>query len=104
MSNALADLIDPKQIAVNLHAETQMEAMREIVELLVGAGKIDNADKFLEQLRAREATNSTYAADGVAFPHARTKLVNEIGVGRSEAGIPWTGEAEVAHLIFLIAV
>src|SRR5881409_1112327 len=106
MSIALADLIDPKQIALNLRAETQTEALREIVELLVVAGKIDHADKFLEQLRAREATNSTYAADGVAFPHARTKLVDEIvvGIGRSEAGIPWTGKGEVAHLIFLIAV
>src|SRR5438874_8783881 len=106
MSIALADLIDPKQIALQLRARTQTEAMREVVDLLVGAGKIDNAGKFLEQLRAREAVNSTYAADGVAFPHARTKLVDEIvvGIGRSEAGIPWTGKGEVAHLIFLIAV
>jgi mannitol/fructose-specific phosphotransferase system IIA component (Ntr-type) len=57
-------------------------------------------------VRARETTNSTYAADGVAFPHARTKLVDQIilGIGRSEAGIPWTGRGELAHLIFLIAV
>jgi len=106
MSIALADLVDPKQITLNLRAETQEEAMREIVGLLVGAGKIDNPEKFLEQLKAREAANSTYAADGVAFPHARTKLVDEIvvGIGRSEAGIPWTGKGEVTHLIFLIAV
>ena len=106
MAIALADLIDPGQIALNLRARTQPEALREIVDLLVAAGKIDNAAKFLEELRAREATNSTYAADGVAFPHARTKLVDEIvvGVGRSEAGIPWTGKGETAHLIFLIAV
>ena len=106
MSIALADLVDPKQITLNLRAETQEEAMREIVGLLVGAGKIDNPEKFLEQLEAREAANSTYAAYGVAFPHARTKLVDEIvvGIGRSEAGIPWTGKGEVAHLIFLIAV
>ena len=106
MSIALADLVDPKQITLNLRAETQEEAIREIVGLLVGAGKIDNPEKFLEQLKAREAANSTYAADGVAFPHARTKLVDEIvvGIGRSEAGIPWTGKGEVAHLIFLIAV
>jgi len=106
MSIALADLVDPKQITLNLRVETQEEAIREIVGLLVGAGKIDNPEKFLEQLKAREAANSTYAADGVAFPHARTKLVDEIvvGIGRSEAGIPWTGQGEVAHLIFLIAV
>ena len=106
MSIALADLVDPKQIALNLRAQTEIDAMREIADLLVVASKIDNSKKFLEQLQAREQTNSTYAADGVAFPHARTKLVDEIiiGIGRSETGIPWTGKGEVAHLIFLIAV
>ena len=106
MSIVLADLIDPEQIALNLRAHTQSDAIKEIVDLLVANGKIDNAEKFLEQLEARERTNSTYAADGVAFPHARTKLVEEIvvGIGRSEAGIPWTGKGELAQLIFLIAV
>jgi len=106
MPIALADLIDPKQIALNLRARTQAEAMREIVDLLVASDKIDNLQKFLEELRARETTNSSYAADGIAFPHARTKLVDQLflGIGRSEAGIPWTGKGETAHLIFLIAV
>jgi mannitol/fructose-specific phosphotransferase system IIA component (Ntr-type) len=106
MSIALADLIDPKQVALNLRAKTQPEAMREMVDLLVVAHKIDNPEKFLAELGARETTNSTYAADSVAFPHSRTKLVDQIvlGIGRSEAGIPWTGKGEVAHLIFLIAV
>jgi mannitol/fructose-specific phosphotransferase system IIA component (Ntr-type) len=106
MAIALADLIDPKQIALNLRATSQREALREIVDLLVANGKIDNAERFLNKLEQREKTNSTYAADGVAFPHARTKLVEQIvlGIGRSEAGIPWTGKGESAHLIFLIAV
>ena len=106
MSIALADLIDPKHIALNLRARTQADAMSEITDLLVANGKIDNAERFLNKLQERERTNSTYAGDGVAFPHARTKLVEQIvvGVGRSEAGISWTGKGEIAHLIFLIAV
>jgi fructose-specific PTS system IIC-like component len=106
MSIALADLVDPKQIALNLRAETREDAMREIVDLLVAANKIDSPEKFLEEVRGRETTNSTYAADGVAFPHARTKFVDQIvlGIGRSEAGISWTDKGELAHLIFLIAV
>jgi nitrogen PTS system EIIA component len=106
MAIALADLIDSKQIALNLRARTQLEAIGEIVQMLTGAGKIEHADQFFDELRARERKNSTYAADGVAFPHARTKLVDQIilGVGRSEAGIPWTDKDEVAHLIFLLAV
>jgi len=106
MAIALAELIDPEQITLNLRARTQIEAVREIVDLLVTSGKIENAERFLNRALQREKTNSTYAADGCAFPHARTKLVEEIvlGIGRSEAGIPWTGKGEIAHLIFLIAV
>ena len=106
MAIALVDLLDEKQIALELQAETQAEAMREIIELLVANGKIDNAEKFLEQLRARELKNSTYGDDGVAFPHARTELVDQfvLGIGRSAAGIPWTGKGEITHLIFLIGI
>jgi mannitol/fructose-specific phosphotransferase system IIA component (Ntr-type) len=106
MSIALVDLIDPKRITLRLRARTQVEAMRELVDLLAATGAIRNTENFLEELRGREAINSTYAADGVAFPHARTKLVDQIVVatGRSEAGIPWTLKGEIAHLIFLIAV
>jgi len=96
----------PAQVSLNLGARNQIDTLREIVDLLVTSGKINHASAFLEQLQKREKTNSTYAAAGVAFPHARTKLVDEIvvGVGRSEAGIPWTGKGEIAHLIFLVAV
>jgi len=106
MAIALTDLVDPKQITLNLRAHSQPEIMREIADLLVGNGKLDNAERFMKELQLRERTNSTYAGDGIAFPHARTKLVEQIvlGIGRSEAGIPWTSKGETAHLIFLIAV
>jgi mannitol/fructose-specific phosphotransferase system IIA component (Ntr-type) len=106
MAIALVDLLNEKQIALNLQATTQRDAMRELVQLLAMNGKIDNEGKFLEQALTREQTNSTYAADGIAFPHARTDLVDEIvlAVGRSEVGIPWTAKGEQAHLIFLIGI
>ena len=63
MSIALADLVDPKQIALNLRAKNREEAMRELVDLLVAANKIDNSEKFLEELRARESTKSGRAMD-----------------------------------------
>lgn len=106
MPVALADILDEKQIALDLRARTQAEAMAEIVQLLQANGKIDNSEKFLAELHAREKTNSTFAADGVAFPHARTELVDQfvLGIGRSAKGIPWTAKGEQAHLIFLLAV
>ena len=106
MAIALAELVDPRQIELSLRAQNQADALRELVGLLAAAGRIQNVDKFLDELRARETVNSTYAADGIAFPHARSKLVEEIvlAIGRSERGIPWTEKGEIAHLIFLIAV
>jgi mannitol/fructose-specific phosphotransferase system IIA component (Ntr-type) len=106
MAIALVDLLNENQIALELRASTRDDAMEELIQLLANSGKIDNAQKFLEQVCARELTNSTYAADGVAFPHARTDLAKEmsLAVGRSETGIAWTGRGEIAHVIFLIAV
>ena len=50
--------------------------------------------------------NSTLIENGVAFPHARTALVDQIAlaVGRSRAGIPWNDKGERARLIFVVAV
>lgn len=106
MAIALSDLLKKENVVLNLKATTQVEAMREIVDSLAASGRIGNPEKFLEQVQAREHTNSTYAADGVAFPHARTDLVDQIvlAVGRREAGIPWTAKGEQAHLIFLLGV
>ena len=106
MAIALSDLLKKEHVDLALEATTQPAVMRELIDLLSASGRINDPEKFLEQLRAREQTNSTFAADGVAFPHARTDLVDQIvlAIGRSEAGIPWTAKGESAHLIFLLAV
>ena len=108
MAIALADLLDEKQVSLQLRAGNQANALREIVHLLAGppeAGKIDNPEKFLEQLLARENKNPSAVEYGVAFPHARTDLVGQIvlGIGRSRGGIPF-GKGERARLIFVIGV
>jgi mannitol/fructose-specific phosphotransferase system IIA component (Ntr-type) len=42
----------------------------------------------------------------VAFPHARTDLVDGLvlGIGRSTAGIPFGYSSELVHLIFLVGI
>src|SRR5262249_5856208 len=68
--------------------------------------KIDKPQAFLEQVLAREQTHPSVVENGVAFPHARTDLVDEIviGVGRSRAGISFGENQQRAHLVFVIGV
>jgi mannitol/fructose-specific phosphotransferase system IIA component (Ntr-type) len=106
MAIALPDLLDEQQVILRLRSRKQANAIREIVDVLADTGKIGNADAFLEQVLARERTHPSVVENGVAFPHARTDLVDEIvvGVGRSRAGIPFSQNQQRAHLIFVIGV
>ena len=106
MAIALPDLLDEQQVILRLRSRKPANAIREIVDVLADTGKIGNADAFLEQVLARERTHPSVVENGVAFPHARTDLVDEIvvGVGRSRAGIPFSPNQQRAHLIFVIGV
>src|SRR5919204_4132803 len=106
MAITLADLLDEKQVILRLRSRKLPNALREIVQLLAQNGKIDNADAFLELVLAREREHPSVVENGVAFPHARTDLVEEIiiGIGRSRAGIPVGANQQRAQLIFVIGV
>jgi mannitol/fructose-specific phosphotransferase system IIA component (Ntr-type) len=106
MAIALSELLDEKQVILRLRSRKLPNALREIIQLLAQNGKIDNAEKFLEEVLAREQAHPSAVENGVAFPHARTDLVDEIviGIGRSRAGIPVGANRERARLIFVIGV
>ena len=109
MPIAFADLLDEIQVILRLRSRKPVNAIREIVDLLAsenGRRKIANPQAFLKQVLAREQTHPSVVESGVAFPHTRTDLVDEIviGVGRSRAGIPFGENQQRAHLIFVIGV
>ena len=106
MAIALADILDERHIALQLKSRRQSNALREIIGLLEETGSMLQPAEFLAQVLARERVNSTLAENGVAFPHARTALLDQIAlaVGRSRAGIPWNNKGERARLIFVVAV
>ncbi len=83
MAIALADLLDEKLVALTLRSRKPANAVREIIQLLTNNGKIDNAEKFLEQVLLREQA---------------------LGIGRSRAGIPFGESGTRARLIFVIGV
>ena len=105
MPIALADLLDSKNVALDLRTGTAEKAIRRIVAAFAATEQIRDPEKFVEQVLAREQANPSVVEHGVVFPHARTDLVENIvlGIGRSRAGIPFA-QGGRAHLIFLIGV
>jgi mannitol/fructose-specific phosphotransferase system IIA component (Ntr-type) len=106
MPIALTDLLDEREVILRLRSRKPANAIREIVQLLAETARITNPDAFLEQVLVREERHPSVVENGVAFPHVRTDLVDEIvvGVGRSRAGIPLGENHQRAHLIFVIGV
>jgi mannitol/fructose-specific phosphotransferase system IIA component (Ntr-type) len=105
----LADLLHERQVILRLRSRRPANAIREIVDVLasdISGRKIDKPEAFLEQVLAREQMHASAVDSGVAFPHARTDLVDEIviGIGRSRAGIPFGENQQRARLIFVIGV
>ena len=109
MPIALADLLHEQQVILRLSSRKPANAIREIVDVIasdISGRKIAEPEAFLEQVLAREQTHPSAVENGVAFPHARTDLVDEIviGVGRSRAGMPFSENQQRANLIFVIGV
>jgi mannitol/fructose-specific phosphotransferase system IIA component (Ntr-type) len=106
MPITLPELLDEKQLILRLRSRKLPNALREVVDVLALNGKINDPGKFLEQVLAREQAHPSIVENCVAFPHARTELVNEIvlGVGRSRAGIPMGADQQRARLIFMVGV
>ena len=106
MAVVLADVLDERAVTLELRARTRDEALREIIASMRCEARLEEPEQLFAEVLARERVQSTFMGRGVAFPHARTNLVNEIclGIGASRAGIPFGPQGELAHLIFVIAV
>ena len=106
MAVVLADVLDEQSVTLELRARECDEALRAIIATMRCEGSAETVEKLFAEVLARERVHSTFMGRGVAFPHARTNLVNQIclGIGRSRAGVSFGPNGELAHLIFVIAV
>jgi len=105
----LANLLSSDQILPEMKATERWQAIREIVGMLVDAGKIDAADQesVLVALKQREDTMSTGIGFGIAIPHASSDCVGEVvaGFGRSKGGIEFDSlDNAPVHFIVLFVV
>ncbi len=102
---ALADLIRPEVVKVPLVGKTKNEVLRELVQLLLDAGRIGELESVCDALLAREALGSTGLEQGVAVPHAKTRAVRRLtaAIGIAPQGVDFqSADGQPSRLFFLL--
>lgn len=98
-------LITADLVALDLQAPDRDAATRALIDLLVAAGRVSDAEGFHADVRAREAQMATGMPGGIGLPHARSEHVTvpSLAVGRVPAGVDFGAPDGPATLVFLIA-
>jgi len=99
------EYIKPSNVIYNLKATDKIQAIEELLDVLVKQKAITNKKPVLTRIIDRERLVSTAIGHGVALPHARMNTGGDIAVvaGRSEAGIDFDAvDGKKVHLVILI--
>jgi len=98
--------MDPRCIRLELTARDKEGVVRELVGLLVGAGRLGGGvEGYVAEVMEREGICSTGIGRGIAIPHRLVEGVEGIvmAVGRSGRGVAFDSvDGKPAHLVFLI--
>src|SRR5660397_142446 len=97
-------LITADLVAVDVVATDRDEVTRRLIDLLVAAGRVTDADGFHADVRAREAQMATGMPGGIGLPHARSAFVTvpSLAVAKVPAGVDFGAPDGPATLVFLL--
>ncbi|MBK8174601.1 MAG: phosphoenolpyruvate--protein phosphotransferase [Rhodospirillales bacterium] len=97
--------LDPSAVRIGGTPSSKAEAIRQVGELLVGAGNIEPG--YVASMLAREKIANTFLGNGIAIPHGIPKdrdLIRKTGVAvlQVPGGVEWN-LGEKVHLVVGIA-
>jgi len=100
-----SDYLKPSQIIFNLKNKDKVEAIEELLDILIKQKLIKNKKLILTRVIDRESLESTGIGHSVAVPHARVNTGGDIAVavGKSEKGINFDSiDNKKVHLVILV--
>lgn len=102
-----ADFIARESISASLRAIDKEGAIREMVQALLDAGRIDAAqyESIVKAILKREELGSTGIGRGVAVPHTKHASVDQLvgTVAISSDGVDFASlDGEMVHVFFLL--
>lgn len=103
----ISNVLNVKNIKLNMMAKTKEEAIEELTDLLVLDGAVVNKDDFLKDVWLREELGSTGFENHIAIPHGKSSGVahTALAIGRTQHQIPWeTMDGSDVRCVILFAV
>ncbi|MDF7638251.1 fructose-specific PTS transporter subunit EIIC [Lactobacillus sp. ESL0791] len=101
----IKDILAPESMIMDLKATNKEDAIKEMADLEVKTGIVNNEDEFIKSIWAREKESTTGIGDGIAMPHARNKSINKARVlfAKSAKGIDYDSlDKQPVYLFFMI--
>ena len=103
----ISNVLNVKNIKLNMMAKSKEEAIEELTDLLVQDGAVINKEDFLKDVWLREEQGSTGFENHIAIPHGKSSGVarTALAMGRTQYEIPWeTMDGSDVRCIILFAV
>jgi len=102
----LKKVLYPDVISLDLPGDTKNEIIESLLDLLVGTGKVKDRDAALACILEREKKMSTGIQNGVAIPHGKTPVVDELVacVGMKKAGVDFEALDNQPSKIFVMTL
>lgn len=102
----IVDLLDVRSIDLNGSAKGKEDVLKKMVSLMVKSGKINDEQKYLKGVFAREKESTTGVGEGIAIPHCKSDAVNSPGLAAMVVpdGVEFDAlDGQPVNLLFLIA-
>jgi fructose-specific phosphotransferase system IIA component len=102
----LMDFLISEAIEPNMKSTNKTDAIKELAALLKTTGTIANDEIVARVVLEREELGSTGIGEGIAVPHGKSDVVDNVVAvfGRSEKGIDFKSEVDniPVRLVFLL--
>ncbi|MEG0367641.1 MAG: fructose-specific PTS transporter subunit EIIC [Coprobacillus sp.] len=103
----IRDLLKRDSVILNVHSETKEEALEKLVIRHFETGHVNNQQKYMNAIIAREGLSSTGVGNMIAIPHAQDDSVNypSLVAMVDKEGVDFNSlDYQPAKIFFMIAV
>lgn len=107
----LSSILNPAIIDLSVEGTTKDEVLRNLAQVLLRNGYIDDVEQFVSDIYEREAEGPTGMGEGISIPHGKSTAAKKIGIaiGRTVNPIRWESSVEDdgwqdSRLVFLFCV